>query len=93
MKKTILIEDATEVLGSFAGFGKSKNMNATLFGRPLQRDEKAGNDGSKDRAQLKNSVFLHFETEDPRKIEKNMSRSHRTCPQSPKLQMHLIAGA
>lgn len=45
-------------------------MNATLFGRPLQRDEKAEYDGSKDRAQLKNSVSFHFETEDPRKIEK-----------------------
>lgn len=63
MKKSILIEDATEVLGSFAGFGKSQNMNATLFGRPLQRDEKAGNDGSKDRAQLKKSVIFHFKTE------------------------------
>lgn len=58
MKKTILIEDATEVLGSFAGFGKSKNMNATLFGRPLQRDKRAENDGSKDRASWKIQYFF-----------------------------------
>lgn len=68
-------------------------MLATLFGRPLQRDEKAENDGSKDRAELENSVFFSLRNGRPAQDRKIMSRSHRTCPQSQKLQVHLIAGA